>query len=426
MNSPEHAPTTIAVDLTPVLPGGENGGAKVLALALVPLLAELARKSRFILLTTRRNDNHLAHLDAVNVRRFCVDAPAEHRSGADNFALRLRSVLAPLLPKRGLAKLAESYHALRNAQGNSLMRQLGAQVLFSPFLGIPYHDGRTPLVAVVADLQFVHAPEFFAPRERERLAAEFSRIAESAARIVCVSEYVRSTVVRAGAPPERTVVIHHALHRRFDGLPLPRCEDVLGYWALLPGEYLLYPANFWPHKNHQRLLEAFALFVDTHSASRLKLVLTGAGDGRARIEEALRGSAIANRVVIAGFVSDAELHALLRCSLALVFPSLYEGFGMPIVEAMVAGTPVLCSNGTSLPEIAGGAALLFDPNSAAEIANAIGRIAADPELRHRLTLRGMAAAAHFGSPISMAGRYWETICDAAITRGQTHGTDVTL
>jgi glycosyltransferase involved in cell wall biosynthesis len=121
---------------------------------------------------------------------------------------------------------------------------------------------------------------------------------------------------------------------------------------------------------------------------------------------------VSDRILFAGFVSDDELAALLSCSLALIFPSLFEGFGMPVLEAMASGTAVLCSNETSLPEIACDAALQFDPRNPSAIAEAIARIAGDSTLRQRLIAAGSGRAAFFGSAHQMAERYWETICEA--------------
>jgi glycosyltransferase involved in cell wall biosynthesis len=229
---------------------------------------------------------------------------------------------------------------------------------------------------------------------------------------------VRDTVTRFGAPPERLVVIYLALHRRFDHLHDQAADRAsLAAFDVVPLEYLLYPANFWPHKNHAVLVRAFELYVRQAPNSRLKLVLTGGGGTeRPHIVDAVRGAGLADRVVFAGFVSDAQIGALMRFSFGLIFPSLYEGFGMPVVEAMAAGTPILCSNATSLPEIAGDAALLFDPRDPGEISGAIAQFARDPSLRSRLTARGTRRLATFGSATQMAERYWRVICEAAASR----------
>jgi glycosyltransferase involved in cell wall biosynthesis len=407
---------TVVVDLTPVLPGGRNGGAKIVALELIPLLSEIASSALFVLLTTASNHDELTALESPNTRCFRVDAPAAPRGFSDNLALRARAALSVIAPRGALDKLAAGYRALRSIRGTpSLLRQLKADVMFCPFLDPFYDDGATPFVSIVADLQFLDLPQFFPAAARARLERQFESVARRASRIVCISEHVREAVARAGAPPERLAVIPHALHRRFDRFREDAPDSApLDEYGLTSSEYLLYPANFWPHKNHAALIRALELYVRREPDSRLKLVLTGeGGTKRERIADAVCNAGLAGRVVFAGFVSEMRLAVLLRFALGLVFPSLYEGFGMPVIEAMAMGTPVLCSNASSLPEIAGDAAFLFDPQDPASIAAAIAQLAEEPGLRSRLAALGARRAETFGSAREMAQRYWRVICEAA-------------
>ena len=416
MSTFERPPQTVAVDLTPVRPGGENGGAKIVALELIPRLARIARAARFVLLTTRANHEELAALDAPNVERLAMDAPGTARSTIENLALSAQSLLSKTVPQRALDTLGRAYRSLRSASGSpSLLQRLGADVMLCPFLDPFYDDGSTRFVSIVADLQFLELPEFFPAEERARLRLQFEHVARHAARIVCISGYGRETVVRAGVPAQRTVLIHHGLHRRFEHVaPGPDTEEVIPQNGLSRGEYLLYPANFWRHKNHATLIQAFGLFLRERPASPLKLVLSGAGGTeRGRIAEDVRTAGLSNRIVLVGFVSDAQLSVLLRSAFGLIFPSLYEGFGMPVTEAMAAHVPVLCSDATSLPEVAGDAALLFDPRSPSAIAAAIAQLSGDPGLRARMIERGVRKAASFGSADEMAEHYWRVLCEAA-------------
>jgi glycosyltransferase involved in cell wall biosynthesis len=131
----------------------------------------------------------------------------------------------------------------------------------------------------------------------------------------------------------------------------------------------------------------------------LKLVLTGApGARRDFLMDAAARMGMNGSVVFPGYVPDADFSALMRGSMALIFPSLFEGFGIPLIEAMAAGRPLLVSNATSLPEVAGGAALLFDPRRPMEIVGAIARIAADPRLRAELGRHRRTAWRHLAVP----------------------------
>jgi glycosyltransferase involved in cell wall biosynthesis len=183
---------------------------------------------------------------------------------------------------------------------------------------------------------------------------------------------------------------------------------------------LLYPANFWRHKNHEALLHAFRLYVDAHPRSDLKLVLTGApGRRRDEIVQFCRADAVlAGRVEIAGYLAAPEFSALVYGCGAIIFPSLFEGFGMPLLEGMAAGKPLLAANVTSLPEVAGGAALYFDPHQPSQIAEAIARLEQEPDLRRTLSRKSAERLTTFGSPADMAARYLQ-VFGCALQQGKT-------
>jgi glycosyltransferase involved in cell wall biosynthesis len=187
--------------------------------------------------------------------------------------------------------------------------------------------------------------------------------------LIAISEHARQTLLdRYQLPPERVRTSHLGIdHSRFTPNDSER------------EPFLLYPANRWPHKNHERLFGSFAIVQ--RERPDLRLVLTGQGHERARLPE---------RVESRGHVSADELVALYRSAACLVFPSLYEGFGLPPLEAMACGCPVACSNATSLPELCGNAAEYFDPLSVEEMAAAILRA-----LEGRHVARGLARAAEF-------------------------------
>jgi glycosyltransferase involved in cell wall biosynthesis len=176
------------------------------------------------------------------------------------------------------------------------------------------------------------------------------------------------------------------------------------------GPYVLYPANFWPHKNHRTLFEALRRHRARRPGSRLRLVCTGAPGPAMR---ALQAAAEPEQVIFAGYVAPAQLEALFRSCLGVVVPSLYEGFGMPVLEGMAHEKPVLCSNVTSLPEVAGDAAVYFDPLDAEQIASALGRLEDEPVAMAELAARGRARAACFGTARDLAARYLD-VFDAVL------------
>ena len=216
---------------------------------------------------------------------------------------------------------------------------------------------RPPAVTTVLDLQHEEHPEFFGRAELAYRKRVYGWTVRRSRIVVAISEHGRQTLIeRYRLAPERVRAIHLAVdHERFFPDDRPR------------GDYLLYPARPWPHKNHARLYEAFARVRREYT--RLRLVLTGEGDF---------GDVPAG-VDVRGRVAADELVSLYRGAAAVVFPSLYEGFGMPVVEAMACGCPVACSNVTSLPEVVGDAARLFDPRDVDDIAAAIDEVLRNPE-----------------------------------------------
>ncbi len=235
---------------------------------------------------------------------------------------------------------------------------------------IPPVGTRPPAAVTVHDLQHELYPQFFSRSELAYRRLLYKQAVTSCRIVIAISEHARETVIaRYGLDPSRVVAI-----------PLGVDHD-----RLTPGEesrepFLVYPANPWPHKNHARLYEAFARV--RRDRPELRLVLTGTG------HETQLPDGVENR----GRVPYDELVRLYRTASALVFPSLYEGFGLPPIEAMACGCPVASSDAASLPEVCGGAAELFDPLSVEDMARAIEAVLADPE---RYGERGIARARAF-------------------------------
>jgi glycosyltransferase involved in cell wall biosynthesis len=228
---------------------------------------------------------------------------------------------------------------------------------------------KPPTVMTLQDLQHELQPQFFSRAERAWRRVVYRPSARRARLVIVPTEHVRETAVeRLGLEPQRLRVIPYGVdHERFRPGAAPR------------EPFLLYPANRWPHKNHERLLEAFALV--RRKRPDLRLVLTGAGhEGHSSLAESR------------GYVSRKELADLYARASALVFPSLYEGFGLPPLEAMASGCPVAASNAGSLPEVCGEAARLFDPTSPEAIAKAVLDVLADPQ---PYVERGLERAAEF-------------------------------
>jgi glycosyltransferase involved in cell wall biosynthesis len=234
-------------------------------------------------------------------------------------------------------------------------RLAGADAVHYPLtLRIP--TVRKPAVVTLLDLQHLDLPTLFSRQERAFRSIAWHRSVRGADLVVTISSFVRDRAVELlGLDAARVRPIHLGLdHELFTPDPEVAREP-----------FLLYPARRWPHKNHERLFEAFALV--RRERPELRLVLTGGEFG-----------AVPDGVDVRGAVSLDELVGLYRRAAALVFPSLYEGFGQPPLEAMACGCPVACSNVASLPEVVGDAARLFDPNDPEAIAGGVLDVLAAP------------------------------------------------
>lgn len=249
-----------------------------------------------------------------------------------------------------------------------------------------------PNVLTMCDLQHVHLPGFFSEEELRTRQHLYERSSRRARHVICISEHTRQDLHRTyGIPLEKMTTVW-VIPSRAAWTPLPpgRARALLRGMGLEPGRFFFFPAHPWAHKNHARLLEALALVAKDLPAD-VRLVLTGRAfppDHPARVVLAADGGRLEKRVVHLGYRSSLEIRALYGGALALVFPSLFEGFGMPVAEAMIAGCPVACANTTSLPEIAGDAAALFDPQNVSDIAATLLRLGTDAGLRDELRAAG--------------------------------------
>jgi glycosyltransferase involved in cell wall biosynthesis len=215
---------------------------------------------------------------------------------------------------------------------------------------------RPPAATTVLDVQHELYPRFFSRAELAYRRLVYGWTVRRSQIVITISEHARAGLIeRLGLEPERVRAIHLGIdHERFRPGPGDETRE----------DFLLYPALGWPHKNHARLFEAFALLRARRPG--LRLVLTGyTGPAPAGVEAR-------------GRVPADELLSLYRRAAALVFPSLYEGFGQPPLEAMACGCPVACSNAASLPEVVGNAARLFEPESPEDMAAAVEDVLDDP------------------------------------------------
>ena len=446
----------IIVDLTPVLPGGENGGSKLLALQLVwQFSRNVAPECEYVLLTSSDTHDELSWLDAGNVRRLCINErqPSQPALQIPSSSPQQEEVipsdkppsvtanvtgdgreedLALPEPARGLSwraavhsfgqaleralprpvynRIYRFYRSyLKAPQTRDMIGGLDADLIFCPYTAPLYQRPGVPMVIIVYDLQHQAYPQFFSDEALFYTEHYFRQSCQLAARLICISESTRQEVLASSdVPSDRVVTIPTSLFNRLETVSPEVGQQVLSKYHLRESGYLLYPANFWYHKNHEMLLTAFSMYLACHSGADLKLVLTGApGERMIYLRQAAHEMGLGEKVLFPGFVPAQEYSALLQGCLAVIFPSLYEGFGAPVIEAMAFGKPVLCSNLTSLPEVTQSAAHLFDPRKPDEIVAAIEKIQEDADYRLELVARGRQRVSNLMSPTDWAKAYFD-------------------
>jgi glycosyltransferase involved in cell wall biosynthesis len=254
---------------------------------------------------------------------------------------------------------------------------------------------KIPSIFVPHDLQHLHLPGLFTHAERRQRRAYYRPLCEQARTVIALSRWGKEDLVRSlGVAADKVRVIGWA--SILAAYPQPSAADLRAVVErfLLPQDFAFFPAQTFKHKNHIQLLEALARLRD--GGLEVPIVFSGhQNEHFEAIQRRARQLRLQGQVHALGFVTPLELGCLYRRCRMVVFPSRFEGFGMPLLEAFNAGAPVASSNATSLPELANGAALLFDPDNPLAITEAIRRLWLDTGLRSHLIARGLDRARLF-------------------------------
>jgi glycosyltransferase involved in cell wall biosynthesis len=307
-------------------------------------------------------------LATVGTHEYAIFVPARSKDAAG----RLPAIEVNELPvaKRGPARIAAM--ALSTFRSKRVQTKLETVDVVHYALTVPLPRTTTPTVVTLHDVQHRDLPDFFGPAKRSFRRLAYDRATKSAEAVVVTSEFVRGRALeQLDLDSTRVHVVPHAINHTLFRPADDEREPIL-----------LYPARPWPHKNHARLFETFAI-LRKHDP-KLRLILTGGGLERL--------GQLPDGVERWGVVPAGELASLYRRAACLVFPSLYEGFGLPPLEAMACGCPVAASNLTAIPEVCGDAAVLFDPHDPEAIAEAV--LEADARA-DELRPKGLARAAEF-------------------------------
>jgi len=352
----------IAIDAHSV--GARLGGNETYATNLIEALAEIDQTNLYTLYVTKR--------DAID--RFANRWP--------NFTVK------PTWPHTPLVRVPLTL--------SRELRRNPVDVLHVQYTAPPFAP--CPIVTTIHDLAFEHLPETFNRRSWMQLRLTVRHTAQKAAQIITVSEYSRQDISNTyRIPPERITITPEAASEKFlpvtDETELNTIREIYG----IERDYILSLCSIQPRKNLIRLIEAYSLLRKSSADVRLpQLVLAGKRGWRDNeIFRAAQRESVAADIVFTGYVADEHLNPLYSGATCFVYPSYFEGFGLPILEAMQCGTPVIAGNRTSIPEVAGEAALLFDPFETKSLVDALQRLLSNPEYRATLSLRGLQRASAF-------------------------------
>ncbi|MGE3507843.1 MAG: glycosyltransferase [Vicinamibacterales bacterium] len=391
----EETPMRVALDMRWMIPG-VAGGLENLARSFTRALMVVDRYNAYTVVLPARCRYDFEDASAPNFRVAVAD------SWRDD-VVRLRQRMLRSIH----ARLRLDYWESPEVNDLRFVRSLDAEIAYS-FPGYIRPDLR-PLrqVLMVPDIQHEFHPEYFsadALEERRRLYGDAIRRADH---ICAISEFTRQTLIqRLGVPPEKVTAIPLAADPLFTQ-PAAAIRDArtLRKYGLRAGEYLYFPGHTWLHKNHATAVEALRILREKHRLRPVLVCSGGSREAQPALEQRIAAAGLQEAVRFIGYCPHEDLPSLYRGALSLVFPSRFEGFGIPVLEAMSTGCPVVCSNTTSLPEIAGDAALLVDPNDAEALADALARVIRERDLATDLRVRGLRQARRF----SWRRHAWATI-----------------
>jgi glycosyltransferase involved in cell wall biosynthesis len=269
------------------------------------------------------------------------------------------------------------------------LHQQRPDILFVPAHVLPLYCP-VPAVVTVHDLGYLHFPQAHRPFDRWYLNWSTRRHTRLADHLLADSEATKNDLIDFyGARPDRIRVVYLGRDENLVRVNDPAAIAQTKAIYHLSGDYLLYLGTLHPRKNLVRLIDAFHRTIQTVPGAALTLVIAGRqGWLYNEIFERVRSLGLTGQVIFPGYIPDRDKPALLSGALAYVFPSLYEGFGLPVLEAMACGVPVLTSSTSCLPEVAGPAALLVNPYDTAAIAAGLKQLVTRPDLRCRLVEAG--------------------------------------
>jgi glycosyltransferase involved in cell wall biosynthesis len=349
--------------------------------------------------------------------RFAVDAHAigRHLTGNEVYVRSLLSALAGLKDDSDIVAYVSANSAAQSLPSNIRTRRVATNpfVRLGLDLAMRVRQDRpdllhvqytaplacpVPVVVSVHDVSFLEHPEYFTRDRAWQLQFTVRRTVRRAARILTGSEFSRSSILKVygDLDENKVVVVPNAAAGEFRPISRVAAAAAVRERFSIAAPFVLSVGDLQPRKNQIGLIKAFARLVRAYPQLKQNLVLAGKETWFAdQVHKAARDSGVSDRIQFSGFVSDDDLLQLYNACDLFVFPSFYEGFGLPALEAMACGRAVACSHTSALPEVVDGAAILFDPYALDEIVRALADLLLDRELRARTERLGLQRAAHF-------------------------------
>jgi glycosyltransferase involved in cell wall biosynthesis len=380
----------IGVNLIP-LRSGQMGGHEFYVRRLLKHLLQGDRRNQYFLFTAWWNDDSI-DLPHGRIQKIM----AVPKQGLGEIILTGWNRWLARYPNLGALPLLRRWASNPSVDLHAWVRRLGLDVWFCPITDLDPRHLPIPTVITIADIQQEYYPEFFTREELQARALMYGPSCQEATAVITVSEFSKRCMIeKYGLLPEKVHCIYEAgVERIDDPAGSPTVEDVRRKYHL-PGRYAFYPANMWPHKNHRLLLLALHRLRHLYGMT-LSLVLTGDDLGEwGELEAVARHFHLYEHIHYLGYVPADDLPGLYQGAAMLLFPSLFEGFGIPLVEAMALGCPIAAANTASIPEVVGDAALLFDPRHPDSIATACSQLLTDEALRQTLIARARERAPRF-------------------------------
>lgn len=386
----------------------EFGGITRLTKNIIEQMAQDKKQWRFSLLLSRKNQTFLELTRLPNVRVIKV---SNLFGKAQNIVFNLFNI-----PTFGLAKDT----LMQIVCYGNIFLDKHTDLFWDPVGGRFTNDFSIPKITTIHDTIEVDKPELFNNRTVCWVKKRNIQGLKNSCKIITVSEFTKQRVINiynVDSKKIRTIPIRVAKKEKLDS-DIGKARKILNKYKRQATSdncnYIIFVSQYYPNKNHKRLIQAFAnLMKNNKKGNELTLVIVGnMSSSNGTIEKFANQFDCKNNIIFTGRVNDEELSILLKNALCFVHPSLYEGFGMPLVESMSSGIPIACSNVSSIPEVVGDAAVFFDPYDVSDIERAMSDLIKSPTLRNSLIKKGYTQTKKFEDHRAMIEEYIKTFEEA--------------